>query len=247
FDARIIHKGTGRERYDHAFWRTSVPSHGPLRGEVPATPFGTMRRDPGDAEVVPNRSVRSVFFSPDGEEVGSSERSVADNMCLDLSQNKTLRTLETTAESITGAGNSAPQFLKSVPSSVASPGMLDVVVIYHNHDFAGRRFCQTCRTDPICFRHPFYPPLCHFLEQMEVYHKMYNARKFRLVLCVEVHRRMEDFSVQPLESAVKKKVNGGSECPVCRPVIICERRSIHTRIRDYYTGATGKWVTASAL
>jgi hypothetical protein len=169
-------------------------------------------------------------------------------MCLDLSQNKTLRKLETTAESIAGAGNSAPEFLKSVLSSVASPGMLDVVVIYHEHDFAGWEYCQTCRPDPFCFRHPLYPPLCHFLEQMEVFHKMYNARKFWLVLCVEVHCCMEDFSVRMLEYTVKKQeVNGGSKCPVCRPVIICERRSIRTRIRDYYTGATGKWVCASAL
>jgi hypothetical protein len=74
------------------------------------------------------------FFS-EGEEVDSSGRFIAKILCFDLSQIKTLRTFETTAQSITYAGRSSRGFLKTLLSSVAFPGMLDVTIIYRDGDF----------------------------------------------------------------------------------------------------------------
>ncbi|KAF9780964.1 hypothetical protein BJ322DRAFT_289281 [Thelephora terrestris] len=172
----------------------------------------------------------------------------AEDMNFDLSQIKTLRTFETTAQSITNAGNSAPQFLKTVLSSIAFPGMLDVVIIYHDSDLGGSASCGTCKPDPFCPHHRARIDLGAFPWQLEVFRKMHSARKFRLVFCVDVHSCMKDFSVRMLKSGVEKEeVNGGFEYLVCRPVITCERRSIRTRTQDHYAGATRVWVFASAL
>jgi hypothetical protein len=166
-----------------------------------------------------------------------------------LSQLKVLRTFETTAESIVNAGNSAPEFLTTVLSSVASPTMLDVVVIYRDCDLGGWAFCGNCKPDPVCFRHGPPADLDDFPRQLKVFRKMYSAQKFLLKFCVDVHNCMEDFGVRLLESAVKKEeAKGGFKYLDCgRPTITCERRTIRTRTKDYHAGATGKWVLASAL
>ncbi|KAF9780999.1 hypothetical protein BJ322DRAFT_291114 [Thelephora terrestris] len=78
----------------------------------------------------------------------------AKSLCFDLSRNKSLRTLETTAQSITRAGGSAPEFLKTVLSSVASPGMLDVVITYHDCDLDPQR--TEVSVGALHGRSPFY-------------------------------------------------------------------------------------------
>jgi hypothetical protein len=167
----------------------------------------------------------------------------------DLSQLKALRTFETTAESIVNAGGSAPEFLTTVLSSVASPGTLDVVVIYRDRDLGGWAFCGTCKPDPVCFRHGPRPDLDDFPRQLKVFREMHRARKFQLVFCVDVYGCLEDFGVRLLESAVNKEVakGGFKYLDGGRPTIACERRTIRTRTKDYHAGATGKWVLASAL
>ncbi|KAF9780961.1 hypothetical protein BJ322DRAFT_1112347 [Thelephora terrestris] len=172
----------------------------------------------------------------------------AASLRFDLSQNKALQTLETTAESIVNAGNSAPEFLKTVLSSVASPGMLEVVVIYRDCDLGGWAFCPTCKPDPICFRHGPRLDLDDFPSQLKVIREMHSAREFRLVLCVDVYGCMGDFGMRRLDAAVKREeANGGFGYLKCSPVITCERRTIRTRTKDYHAGATSRWVLASAL
>ncbi|KAF9781002.1 hypothetical protein BJ322DRAFT_1082650 [Thelephora terrestris] len=165
----------------------------------------------------------------------------------DLSQIKTLRTFETTAESI-AFGRDAPEFMKTVLSTVAFPGMLDVVVIYRDTDFGGSPYCLACSGDPICIRHRRRPDLNNFPQQLRVLREMHSARKFRLVFCVDVYGCMEDFGVRLMASAVKKEeAKGGFEYLVYKPGITCERRTIRTRPRDFYTGASDRGDLSSVL
>ena len=168
--------------------------------------------------------------------------------CFDLSQNKILRTLETTAESIDNAGDAAPEFLRTVLSSVAFPGLLEVVVIYRDRDLGGWPFCPTCRPDPICSRHSVRPPLEHFPRQREVIREMHGARKFRLVFCAEVYGCMEDIGVRRLGSAVGEAVTDGRfEYLSDKPEIIYDVRSVRTRPGDYHPGTSGQCFLASSL
>ena len=176
-------------------------------------------------------------------------RSVAKRLCFDLSKNKCLRTLETTALSIEHAGDAAPEFLAHVLSSVASPGLLEVVVIYRDCDFNGNKYCSTCTPDPVCHRHSLRsPPLKHFPSQLRVVREMHNVHKFLLVFCVDVYGCAGDICVSLLKSAVKtEEENGGFEYLGCRPVITCEGRTIRTRQRDHHVGTAPPFVLASAL
>lgn len=168
-------------------------------------------------------------------------------MSFDLSQNKALRTLEISAESIVNAGVVAPGFLKTVLSSVTSPGMLDVIIIYSYPDFGAHALCGDC-TDPVCLPHRLEPHLLDFPQQLVVFRKMHGARSFRLTFCVDVHGNIEDLSVWLLESAVREEeANGGFKYLASRPVITCERRTVRTRPEDYHAGATSEWIFASAL
>ena len=152
------------------------------------------------------------------------------------------------AESIVNAGNSASEFLKTVLSSVVSPGMLDVVFIYRDCDLGGWAFCPTCKPDPICFRHSPRPQLDDFPRQLRVIREMHSARKFWLVFCADVYGCMEDFGMWGLDAEVKKEeASGRFEYLERSPVITCERRTIYMRTKDYHVGATGKWALASAL
>ena len=189
-----------------------------------------------------------LFFK--GEEVDSTWLSVEKGFGFrfDLSQNKALRTLETTATSIASAGGTAPEFLKTVLSSVTSPGLLDVVVIYRYRDLGGFDHCPTCSPDPVCFRHYFVFPLEHFQMQLRAIREMHNARKFQLVFCADVLGCMEDIGMLRLGSAVRKEEkNGGFEYLACRPAVICEERTARTRLNDFYPGDFSESCNSSVL
>lgn len=170
-------------------------------------------------------------------------------MCFDLSKNKTLRTLETTAESIVNAKDRAPEFLNAVLSSIASPGILDVVVIYRDCDFGGWGHCPCCRPDPICSCNTISRALVYFPVPLRVLCKMHRARKsLRLVFCADVYGCFVDTGVRMLTSAVEEAAaNGQFEHFACRPVIVCEGRSVRTRLDDSRVGMAGGGVPASAL
>jgi hypothetical protein len=170
-------------------------------------------------------------------------------MCFDLSQNKALRTLETTAESIVGAMDTAPEFLKTILSSVTSPGMLDVVVIYRDLDLNGWECCRFREPNPTCLCDPRRQPYVLYLQpQLRVFREMCGVRDFRLVFCVDVYDCLAEIGVRLLESVVRNGwVNGGFRYLVYRPVVICERRSIRTRAEDWYIGRTSGTPLSSAL
>ena len=160
-----------------------------------------------------------------------------------------LRTLETTAESIVDAGDMAPEFLKNVLSSVTSPGLLDVVIIYRNCDFGGwMSICRRCGPPySICYCHDPKPAVRDFHQQLRVSRQMRRVRDFRLVFCVDVYNYTDD-GVRLLGSVVEKEVVEGEFNHLSySPVVICERQTIRTRPGDDYAGSRSYWVPASAL
>lgn len=167
-----------------------------------------------------------------------------------LSQNKSLRTLETTAKSITAAGDAAAGFLKTVLSTVTSPVLLDVVIAYSAFDVD----CVTwysvkpVRLEGVPARRRIESPL-HHSARFRVFGEMYQTREFRLVLRVDVLECVAKHAEQMLGGIVAmERMDGGLDYLVCEPLIMSGKRSLQTRLTDGYVGSTGKWsITASAL
>ena len=177
----------------------------------------------------------------------------------DLSRNESLRTLETTADSISMAGDAAVDFLKTILSSVTSPAPLDVVVIYRERDFGGGRPCPLCEPDPVCFSHcgpPINSPignmLKHFLHnqhrRFRVFREMHSVREFRLVFCVDVVDCMMSHALRLLGNIFQdEEARREFDYLLYEPFIICERRMLRTRVTDFIVGSTTQNVPASAL
>jgi len=180
--------------------------------------------------------------------MNSSEEFVANNRALlrdfNLSRNKSLRTLETTASSIDDAEGTASDFLMTVLSSVTSPVPVDVVIIYQDihleipfiyppyNPIMPIYFCYSRRTE--MWDHSLYQ------RRLEVPHKVYSTRGFRLVLCADVCDRVVERAIQGLEDFVKAgKMEGGSSHFPYRPLIISERRLLCTRKYDSFPGVSG--------
>ena len=171
-----------------------------------------------------------------------------------LSRNKSLRTLETPAASIFRAPGTASDFLKTVLSSITSPALLDVVIVYRELDFGDALHFLSCKTPgPPYFRHKLSMEMeirPHEREnQFKVFRDMHNARDFRLVLCADVLDCIVEPAVQVLEHVVgEEKEKGGLDYLRYEPLIISERRTARTRCTDCKTGGSGFWsVSASAL
>ena len=175
----------------------------------------------------------------------SGEKSVVDNRALlqhfNLSRNKSLQTLETTAESITGAGSTAPAFLRTVLSTVTSPAPLDVVIVYRDYDFGYIENCLYCRPDPACFRHRSREnralDILRRKHQLRVFHAMRKVRDFRLVLCADVFDCVVEHAIQALGLTANawEMDRWGLDC-LYKPLIISERRAPRTRASDNCAG-----------
>ena len=141
-------------------------------------------------------------------------------MCrdFDLSRNSSLRTLETTAASITAAGDAASGFLKTVLSTITSPLPLELVINYEM--FEVRSYSR------------WYIPLQKFYsneraadtlihqERFKVFGEMYAVRPFRLVLCAGVSGRFSQDIVWALECIVEEaRKDENSNYLPCEPVI----------------------------
>ena len=167
----------------------------------------------------------------------------------DLSGNKSLRTVETTAQSITRSADTASGFFKTVLSSVTTPTLVDFVVIYqdiHPRDSPG------CGRGPVCFRHRWPSGLemdaRRFQPHLEVFRDMHSVRDFRLVLCVDVLDCMAEDSTRMLGGIVKvEEAKGGFDFLLSEPLVVCEKRVVRTRISDFNVGCSRSNVPASAL
>ena len=143
----------------------------------------------------------------------------------DLSRNRSLRTLETTATSIHFAdelrGVSAFHFFKTVLSSITPSVPLDFAIIYWEPDLG---HCPDCylRKRPSCFYHMF-PSIVDRDQQVRVIQELHSVRDFRLVLRADCLDHTVDHCVRVLESIVGAVEEGRGRLPH-EPLIIPERR-----------------------
>jgi len=157
----------------------------------------------------------------------------------DLSRNSSLRTLETTAVSITEAAV-ASGFLKAVLSTVTSPLPLDLIINYGLSEVR-------------CYR-PYYVRAGNFfkteraaedllhLERFKMFSEMYRVHEFRLVLCAEVYDWFAEEGTRALECVVEaERMNGGFDYLSCEPLVIC------ARLTDFQVNMGGKWAVAVCL
>ena len=136
----------------------------------------------------------------------------------DLSRNSSLRTLETTAISITRApGDVASEFLKAVLlSTVTSPLPLDVVVNYYAWD-AGYHWNTTICVTPS----ERAAELLAHRARFKVFSEMYTVREFRLVFCAEVRGHEAEEAMRALERIVEaERMDGGFDYLSCEPSVI---------------------------
>ena len=170
-----------------------------------------------------------------------------------LSQNRFLRTLETTAESINAAGDTASDFLKTVLSSVTSPRPLDVVIIYRDDDCVYPPPCWECNLEPLrlhlCSQKIIDRLTLYHQRQLRVFREIHSVRDFRLVLCADISESSVGDVMKTLEDLVKaREVEGGLDRLLYKPLIVFERRVLRTRSTDHNPGFSGRWsILASAL
>ena len=149
-------------------------------------------------------------------------------MDFNLSQNKSLRTLETTIKTITFSEDAAG-FLKTVLSTAAPSLLLDVVIIYKEAEF-GYRWDQE-NTGPLSADKKAGIVKQH-LEWFKVLREMYSVRNFRLVLCADVIELVEKHAMGILERVVEvEESNGGLRCFKHGVSIICDKRTPQIRYR----------------
>ena len=169
-----------------------------------------------------------------------------------LSQNKSLRTLETTAEAINAAA-AASDFFKTVLSSTASPTPLDIVVVYRELDFINMPHCSRCDSEAVRLRRYWRGEkdwcVLFLLHHFRVFRRMHSARDFRLVLCADVFDCMAECCIETLERVVEaEKATGRLDYLPQMPLVIFERRTLRTHYTSLNAGWTGsRAVTTNAL
>ena len=165
----------------------------------------------------------------------------------DLSRNRSLRTLETTAESVNAASSTASDFFKTVLSTTP-PAPLDVVIVYREFDL-GSIWGSCWFTDgsnPICFYHkPRWDTsndVPRYKRHFRLFREMHKVRDFRLVLCADVFDCLVEHAIQTLEhTLIAREVNGGLDYFINKPLVISERRTPRTRPTDCNTGWSATW------
>lgn len=170
-----------------------------------------------------------------------------------LSRNKSLQTLETTAESVIAAGDTASGSLRTVLSTVTSPVFLNVIVVYQDYDidsWAPCCFGISCKWDHVGFyiRSPEGRAVCtlHHQQIFKVFHEMHGVWEFQLVLCVDVLDCMVKCAIEMLKRLVKAEKMEGRL--LCKPLIIAGIQALCTRPQDCCTGTSMSCpVLASAL
>jgi len=148
----------------------------------------------------------------------------------DLSRNTSLRTLETTAISITEAlGAVASQFLKAVLSTVTSPLPLDFVVNYYAWDVGwhrnpSARLTRGGREEQV-FAHR---------ARFKAFSEMYTVREFRLVFCADVCGS-EAEAMPLLERIVEaERTNGGFDYLSREPSVIIRTNFADIQVHPKY-------------
>lgn len=167
-----------------------------------------------------------------------------------MSLNKSLRTLETTAESIDVALDTTSDFFKTVLSSITPSVPLDIVVIYQDIDLSHMPHCSWCNFESVRRRYSWQEPrdrVARFRHQFKTFREMHSARDFRLVLCVDAFDCMAEDSIKMLERIAKAEGAVGGLGYLQKPLIISERRVLRTSYMDLNVGWSREGVSASAM
>ena len=161
----------------------------------------------------------------------------------DLSQNKSLRTLEVVAGSVDralrgGLLNHTSSLLKYILSTITSPAFLEVIVIHYDSDFSGlrweswnqtlgpfRRMSQAERAEEALRHH----------GQFKVFCEAQKVRDFRFVLRADVWSELEKYTVRVLREAVAaEKAKGLFDDFSSEPIVIHRPRTVSVDIRDEF-------------
>ena len=177
-----------------------------------------------------------------------------------LSRNKSLRTLKTTTHSMDFSHPAAPDFLKAVLSSITSPALLDVVVIFRNDDFNSRTPCRLCAPQPVHEVYHHYgwmisdPDIVidrfflNYRSHFTVFQEMHSVRGFWLVFCMDVSDCVMRYALGELESVLRgEEGSGGFDYLLYGPVVTCERRVLRTGPSDSVLRSMTAMPPASAL
>lgn len=135
-------------------------------------------------------------------------------------------------------------------STITSPGLLDVVIIYKEYDVDYVvRYCE----NPVYVAHgSAWQRAINILQhcrQFLVFGEMHRIREFRLLLCADVLECITESAVERLKRIVEvERKCGGLYYLPREPLIIAERRAPRTDPRDDSVGLTSTWyISASAL
>lgn len=168
----------------------------------------------------------------------------------DLSKNRSLRTLETTATSITDAGDAASGFLKTILSTIPPSLPLDVIIIHKEYEvglFGRYRWTESVHPVPSCKQEDI--KRAHF-DRFMVFREMYSVREFRLVLCADVLACAEKPAMKMLDGIVTEATrrNGGFGFFRRGVLAVYDRRAPSIRFQGASAGGTGLWpIHVSAL
>ena len=151
----------------------------------------------------------------------------------DLSQNKSLRTLEVVARTIVSRyGDHTPNlaistFLKTTLSTITSPVFSEVVVSYRDYDFAGVEFSPHLGSGILRNSKPAgrAKEASWHRGLFKMFRKMYTVRNFRLVLCADVWDYVGEYTVGMLKCAVAaEKAAERLDYLPSEPLVICSPR-----------------------
>ena len=157
----------------------------------------------------------------------------------DLSQNKSLRTIEVTALSIAWRhGSCTPDsatlgLLGTTFSKLTSPAFSEVIVFYQDFDFGGLTLYP--RHTPNIYRamtpaESSKQDLWH-RGLFEAFREMYTVRDFQLVLCVDVWDRVGDYTMGVMRRAVaEEKAAGRLDSLLSEPVVVYNPRGYVERV-----------------
>ena len=166
----------------------------------------------------------------------------------DLSRNKLLQVLETTARCIHGPvlyrpPEATPRFLKYVLSTIASPAHIEVTIVYRGYDFHGVHSALGGRDMP-----PLHPitedkrveQISRFLRMFETFREVHEVREFQSVLCANVWALVEEYTVGVLNKAIAAgKASGMFDDTFSEPLVTrCLEGSRNTRQEEFFTGGS---------
>ena len=139
----------------------------------------------------------------------------------------------------------APNFLGIVLSTITSPLPLNIVITYRE-SCVGYSVDRSLRSleEPFRARRVSADSkaikILHHRKRFEMFHEMYMAQGFRLILCADVHDCIVERAIQALECIVEaEKGDGELDYLLCEPSVISEMRLPRTRVRDPRVGWTG--------